>query len=179
MNTSILPTTTRWQLCWRHISPTTHTSSKVVPVLQPAMWNLFCYSITNPGSVCARAPLQMRRADLCKNSLNDSAEKQNSSKQNRFSFFLYLYLYIYMLSLTNWRWNAGCKMVECRRFKSDCVISLLFWSNAVKNVSLCSEYEMERSFFLRMKCVLAKRNAGLTSGGYKVKKNTANITIIK
>ncbi|KAM9553386.1 single-minded homolog 1-A-like isoform 2-T2 [Salvelinus alpinus] len=30
------------------------------------------------------------------------------------------------------------------------------------------ECEMERSFFLRMKCVLAKRNAGLTSGGYKV-----------
>lgn len=33
-----------------------------------------------------------------------------------------------------------------------------------------SEYEVERSFFLRMKCVLAKRNAGLTSGGYKVGK---------
>uniref|UniRef100_A0A3P8VAV5 Single-minded homolog 2-like n=1 Tax=Cynoglossus semilaevis TaxID=244447 RepID=A0A3P8VAV5_CYNSE len=31
-----------------------------------------------------------------------------------------------------------------------------------------ADYEMERSFFLRMKCVLAKRNAGLTSGGYKV-----------
>ncbi|XP_056323583.1 single-minded homolog 2 [Danio aesculapii] len=30
------------------------------------------------------------------------------------------------------------------------------------------ELELERSFFLRMKCVLAKRNAGLTSGGYKV-----------
>ncbi|KAM6910820.1 single-minded homolog 2 [Lycodopsis pacificus] len=30
------------------------------------------------------------------------------------------------------------------------------------------EYEMERAFFLRMKCVLAKRNAGLTCGGYKV-----------
>ncbi|XP_061675966.1 single-minded homolog 1-like isoform X2 [Syngnathoides biaculeatus] len=30
------------------------------------------------------------------------------------------------------------------------------------------EYDMERSFFLRMKCVLAKRNAGLTCGGYKV-----------
>uniref|UniRef100_H2RPZ2 SIM bHLH transcription factor 2 n=1 Tax=Takifugu rubripes TaxID=31033 RepID=H2RPZ2_TAKRU len=30
------------------------------------------------------------------------------------------------------------------------------------------EYEAERSFFLRMKCVLAKRNAGLTCGGYKV-----------
>ncbi|XP_059363351.1 single-minded homolog 1-A-like isoform X1 [Carassius carassius] len=30
------------------------------------------------------------------------------------------------------------------------------------------EYEMERSFFLRMKCVLAKRNAGLTCSGYKV-----------
>lgn len=31
------------------------------------------------------------------------------------------------------------------------------------------EYEIERSFFLRMKCVLAKRNAGLTCGGYKVR----------
>ncbi|CAM4728502.1 unnamed protein product [Leuciscus chuanchicus] len=30
------------------------------------------------------------------------------------------------------------------------------------------EFELERSFFLRMKCVLAKRNAGLTCGGYKV-----------
>ncbi|KAG8190486.1 hypothetical protein JTE90_006661 [Oedothorax gibbosus] len=30
------------------------------------------------------------------------------------------------------------------------------------------EFELERSFFIRMKCVLAKRNAGLTSGGYKV-----------
>lgn len=28
--------------------------------------------------------------------------------------------------------------------------------------------EIERTFFLRMKCVLAKRNAGLTSAGYKV-----------
>ncbi|XP_050832751.1 single-minded homolog 2 [Serinus canaria] len=31
-----------------------------------------------------------------------------------------------------------------------------------------SQYEIERSFFLRMKCVLAKRNAGLTCSGYKV-----------
>lgn len=30
------------------------------------------------------------------------------------------------------------------------------------------EFEIERSFVVRMKCVLAKRNAGLTSGGYKV-----------
>ncbi|KAL5010934.1 hypothetical protein ScPMuIL_013239 [Solemya velum] len=30
------------------------------------------------------------------------------------------------------------------------------------------DMEIERSFFIRMKCVLAKRNAGLTSGGYKV-----------
>ncbi|CAH1159107.1 unnamed protein product [Phyllotreta striolata] len=30
------------------------------------------------------------------------------------------------------------------------------------------EHESERSFFLRMKCVLAKRNAGLTNSGYKV-----------
>ncbi len=29
---------------------------------------------------------------------------------------------------------------------------------------------MERSFFMRMKCVLAKRNAGLTNAGYKVRK---------
>ncbi|CAF0845073.1 unnamed protein product, partial [Didymodactylos carnosus] len=34
--------------------------------------------------------------------------------------------------------------------------------------SFQGEYEMERSFFLRMKCVLAKRNAGLTLSGYKV-----------
>ncbi|XP_032431574.1 single-minded homolog 2 [Xiphophorus hellerii] len=32
----------------------------------------------------------------------------------------------------------------------------------------CPEYKVERSFFLRMKCVLAKRNAGLACGGYKV-----------
>ena len=30
------------------------------------------------------------------------------------------------------------------------------------------DVEIERSFVLRMKCVLAKRNAGLTNGGYKV-----------
>ncbi|XP_076260740.1 bHLH transcription factor single-minded isoform X2 [Rhynchophorus ferrugineus] len=30
------------------------------------------------------------------------------------------------------------------------------------------DYEIEKAFFLRMKCVLAKRNAGLTNGGYKV-----------
>lgn len=34
---------------------------------------------------------------------------------------------------------------------------------------LLAEYEIERSFFLRMKCVLAKRNAGLTCSGYKVR----------
>jgi single-minded-like protein len=31
-----------------------------------------------------------------------------------------------------------------------------------------NEYEIERSFFLRMKCILAKRNAGLTTSGFKV-----------
>lgn len=30
------------------------------------------------------------------------------------------------------------------------------------------DIELERAFFLRMKCVLAKRNAGLTVQGYKV-----------
>lgn len=33
---------------------------------------------------------------------------------------------------------------------------------------LLQDHESERAFFLRMKCVLAKRNAGLTNGGYKV-----------
>lgn len=36
------------------------------------------------------------------------------------------------------------------------------------STSCLPEFEVERSFFIRMKCVLAKRNAGLTSGGYKV-----------
>jgi hypothetical protein len=30
------------------------------------------------------------------------------------------------------------------------------------------DIELERAFVIRMKCVLAKRNAGLTNGGYKV-----------
>lgn len=33
------------------------------------------------------------------------------------------------------------------------------------------DIEIERAFFLRMKCVLAKRNAGLTSQGHKVRDN--------
>ncbi|KAM7363844.1 bHLH transcription factor single-minded isoform 2-T2 [Cochliomyia hominivorax] len=32
----------------------------------------------------------------------------------------------------------------------------------------CHTIEIEKQFFLRMKCVLAKRNAGLTTSGYKV-----------
>jgi single-minded len=34
--------------------------------------------------------------------------------------------------------------------------------------------EIERTFFLRMKCVLAKRNAGLTTSGYKVCNSTTS-----
>lgn len=41
-------------------------------------------------------------------------------------------------------------------------------SNALVMCICVADYEIERSFFLRMKCVLAKRNAGLTCGGYKV-----------
>ncbi|XP_060077811.1 single-minded homolog 2-like [Ylistrum balloti] len=33
---------------------------------------------------------------------------------------------------------------------------------------LLQDIEIERVFFIRMKCVLAKRNSGLTNGGYKV-----------
>ncbi|CAH1964035.1 unnamed protein product [Acanthoscelides obtectus] len=36
------------------------------------------------------------------------------------------------------------------------------------NAAPTHDHECERAFFLRMKCVLAKRNAGLTSSGYKV-----------
>lgn len=36
--------------------------------------------------------------------------------------------------------------------------------------SSCQTIEIERTFFLRMKCVLAKRNAGLTTAGFKVLK---------
>lgn len=35
--------------------------------------------------------------------------------------------------------------------------------------SALKDYESERAFFIRMKCILAKRNAGLTNGGYKVR----------
>ena len=41
---------------------------------------------------------------------------------------------------------------------------------------MSSEYEIERAFFLRMKCVLAKRNAGLTTSGYKVGRMGINVT---
>lgn len=34
------------------------------------------------------------------------------------------------------------------------------------------EIELERAFLLRMKCILAKRNAGLVTEGYKVNRNT-------
>jgi len=34
------------------------------------------------------------------------------------------------------------------------------------------EIELERAFLLRMKCILAKRNAGLVTEGYKVYKGS-------
>jgi hypothetical protein len=39
------------------------------------------------------------------------------------------------------------------------------------------EFEVERAFFLRMKCVLAKRNAGLTTGGYKVSAGASRVWV--
>ena len=39
------------------------------------------------------------------------------------------------------------------------------------------ELELERAFVVRMKCVLAKRNAGLTTGGYKVFFNVQRQTL--
>ena len=41
-------------------------------------------------------------------------------------------------------------------------------SNYAPPTQASQTIEIERSFFLRMKCVLAKRNAGLTTAGYKV-----------
>ncbi|XP_050535387.1 single-minded homolog 2 isoform X2 [Daktulosphaira vitifoliae] len=40
--------------------------------------------------------------------------------------------------------------------------------NLMPTDNMMLNFEVERAFFLRMKCVLAKRNAGLTTGGYKV-----------
>lgn len=54
---------------------------------------------------------------------------------------------------------CGCKVGDCWGGKQ---------SGSCLTAPLLSEYEIERSFFLRMKCVLAKRNAGLTCSGYKV-----------
>ena len=49
---------------------------------------------------------------------------------------------------------------------------ILTKSKTVQRATFCGPQEMdlelERAFVVRMKCVLAKRNAGLTSGGFKV-----------
>jgi len=37
------------------------------------------------------------------------------------------------------------------------------------------EIKLERAFLLRMKCILAKRNAGLVTEGYKVNKNNKTL----
>ena len=42
------------------------------------------------------------------------------------------------------------------------------WTRPTSVICVRLDYEVERYFFIRMKCVLAKRNAGLTSAGYKV-----------
>lgn len=52
--------------------------------------------------------------------------------------------------------------------KGNITDSFEIFSNKWSVWFVLSEYEIERSFFLRMKCVLAKRNAGLTCSGYKV-----------
>ncbi|KAJ6637000.1 Protein single-minded, partial [Pseudolycoriella hygida] len=57
--------------------------------------------------------------------------------------------------------------------EQDCLLTndvLKYNLNSNYNVPAQSlpNIEIERTFFLRMKCVLAKRNAGLTSAGYKV-----------
>lgn len=51
-------------------------------------------------------------------------------------------------------------------------------SPTVPPLSSQQDYESERVFFLRMKCVLAKRNAGLTNGGYKVRPSSIAFILI-
>ena len=51
----------------------------------------------------------------------------------------------------------------------DELVSLLSVHPPVTSDFRAQELEIERAFVLRMKCVLAKRNAGLTTGGYKVR----------
>jgi single-minded len=43
------------------------------------------------------------------------------------------------------------------------------FNHLTQQASQSQTIEIERTFFLRMKCVLAKRNAGLTTSGYKVR----------
>lgn len=50
----------------------------------------------------------------------------------------------------------------------DEMTAVLTLQSALPHQHGAEDFEVDRSFFLRMKCVLAKRNAGLTTGGYKV-----------
>lgn len=50
----------------------------------------------------------------------------------------------------------------------DEMTAVLTLQSALPHPHGAQELEVDRSFFVRMKCVLAKRNAGLTTGGYKV-----------
>ncbi|XP_077486107.1 bHLH transcription factor single-minded isoform X2 [Amblyomma americanum] len=50
----------------------------------------------------------------------------------------------------------------------DEMTAVLTLQSALPHPHSAQELEVDRSFFVRMKCVLAKRNAGLTAGGYKV-----------
>lgn len=68
-----------------------------------------------------------------------------------------------------------CKMFICREFMMIYInfITIFFIISGHSNQQSNSSHiiESERNFVLRMKCVLAKRNAGLTSQGYKVSFN--------
>ena len=61
-------------------------------------------------------------------------------------------------------------LLKWDKFKN--MTEILTKSKTVQRATFCGPQEMdlelERAFVVRMKCVLAKRNAGLTSGGFKV-----------
>ncbi|CAN7975192.1 unnamed protein product, partial [Ixodes persulcatus] len=68
------------------------------------------------------------------------------------------------------RHQSRASEIKHKEKHSNANASVIHVGTIKRHPSLCScaELEVDRSFFVRMKCVLAKRNAGLTTGGYKV-----------
>ena len=66
--------------------------------------------------------------------------------------------------MTRWLTSSACSLCITTRVGH----RTHYLVKRTNNQRVSADVEIERSFVLRMKCVLAKRNAGLTNGGYKV-----------